>query len=75
MTTTTEKAAAALELLPEEMRGPAVAYLLVQAEKFCTLKQLVTEGMDDVASRRVSEWNFQDFLREARALQLKSSSE
>jgi hypothetical protein len=75
MTTTTEKAAAALELLPEEMREPAVAYLIEQAEKFRTLKQLVTEGMDDVASRRVSEWNFQDFLREARALQLKSSSE
>ena len=75
MTTTTEKAAAALELLPEEMREPAVAYLIEQAEKFRTLKQLVTEGMDDVASGRVSEWNFQDFLREARALQLKSSSE
>ena len=75
MTTTTEKAAAALELLHEEMREPAVAYLIEQAEKFRTLKQLVTEGMDDVASRRVSEWNFQDFLREARALQLKSSSE
>jgi len=75
MTTTTEKAAAALELLPEEMREPAVAYLIEQAEKFRTLKQLVTEGMDDVAARRVSEWNFQDFLREARALRLKSSSE
>jgi hypothetical protein len=73
MTTTTEKAAAALELLPEEMRGPAVAYLLVQAEKFCTLKQLVAEGMDDIAAGRVSEWNFQDFLRETRALQVKSS--
>jgi hypothetical protein len=55
------------------MRGPAVAYLLVQAEKFCTLKQLVAEGMDDIAAGRVSEWNFQDFLRETRALQVKSS--
>ncbi|MET0633269.1 MAG: hypothetical protein ABWY47_18325 [Xanthobacteraceae bacterium] len=73
MTKTTEKAAAALELLPEEMREPAVAYLLEQAEKFCTLKQLVTEGMDDIAAGRVSEWNFQDFLRETRALQVKSS--
>jgi len=34
MKTTTEKAAAALELLPEEMREPAVQYLLEQAEKF-----------------------------------------
>ena len=73
MTKTTEKAAAALELLPEEMREPAVAYLLEQAEKFFTLKQLVTEGMDDIAAGRVSEWNFQDFLRETRALQVKSS--
>ena len=64
--TTTEKAAAALELLPEEMREPAVRYLLEQAEKFRVLKELVAEGMDDVARARVSEWNFDDFLREAR---------
>ena len=66
--TTTDKAAAALELLPEEMREPAVRYLLEQAEKFRVLKELVAEGMDDVASTRVSEWNFEDFLREARTL-------
>jgi hypothetical protein len=64
--TTTEKAAAALELLPEEMREPAVAYLLEQAEKFRVLKELVAEGMDDVAAGRISEWNFKDFLHEAR---------
>jgi hypothetical protein len=34
MKTTSEKAAAALDLLPEEMREPAIAYLLEQAEKF-----------------------------------------
>jgi hypothetical protein len=66
MTTTTEKAAAALDLLPEEMREPAVAYLLEQAEKFRVLKDLVGEGMADLEAGRVSEWNFQDFLREAR---------
>jgi hypothetical protein len=33
MTSTTEKAVAALEMLPEELREPAVAYLLEQAEK------------------------------------------
>jgi hypothetical protein len=66
MTTTTEKAAAALDLLPEEMREPAVAYLLEQAEKFRVLKDLVADGMADVEAGRVSEWNFQDFLREAR---------
>jgi hypothetical protein len=66
MTTTTEKAAAAPELLPEEMREPAVAYLIEQAEKFRVLKELVAEGMADVEAGRVSEWNFQDFLNKAR---------
>jgi hypothetical protein len=67
MTTTTEKAAAALDLLPEEMREPAVQYLLEQAEKFRILTEHVAQGMDDVAAGRVSDWNFQDFLRQARS--------
>jgi predicted transcriptional regulator len=67
MTSTTEKAAAALDLLPEEMREPAVAYLLEQAEKYRALKELIKEGMDDIAAGRVTEWNFEEFLREARA--------
>jgi hypothetical protein len=66
MTITTEKMAAALDLLPEEMREPAVAYLLVQAEKFRTIKALIAEGMDDIALGRVSRWNLEEFLREAR---------
>jgi hypothetical protein len=70
MPTTTEKAAAALELLPEEMREPAVAYLFEQAEKFRALKEMLAEGLQDVTSGRVSEWNFQEFLREARARRL-----
>ena len=71
MSKTSEKAAAALDLLPEEMREPAVAYLLEQAEKFRLLKELVQEGLDDIDAGRVSEWNFGDFLREARSLRLK----
>jgi predicted transcriptional regulator len=66
MKTTTQKAAEALDLLPEDMRGPAVAYLLEQAEKFRVLKQAIDAGMDDIAAGRVSEWKFEDFLREAR---------
>ena len=69
--TTTEKAAEALDLLPEEMREPAVAYLLEQAEKFRVLKELVAEGLDDVVAERVSKWNFEEFLREARTLKIK----
>ncbi len=67
MKSTTERAAAALDLLPEEMREPAVAYRLEQAEKFRALKALIAEGMADVEAGRVSEWDFQDFLRKARA--------
>jgi hypothetical protein len=67
MKSTTERAAAALDLLPEEMREPAVAYLLEQAEKFRVLKSLVDEGMTDVQAGNVSEWDFEDFLRKARA--------
>jgi hypothetical protein len=66
MKTTTEKAAEALNLLPEEMREPAVAYLLEQAEKFRVLKEQIAEGRQDVALGRVSEWNFEEFLRQAR---------
>lgn len=65
MASTTEKAAAALELLPEELREPAVAYLLEQAEKFRALQQELELGMQDVRAGRVREWNFEDFLRRA----------
>jgi len=67
MKTTTQRAAEALELLPEEMREPAVAYLLEQAERYRALKDMVADGMDDVAAGRISQWSFADFLREARA--------
>jgi hypothetical protein len=67
MTTTTRKAVEALELLPEEMREPAVAYLLEQAEKFRVLKKLVEEGIEDAEAGNLSEWNFEEFLREARS--------
>jgi len=71
MKTTTEKAAEALNLLPEDMREPAVAYLIEQAEKFRALKEQIAEGIEDVAAGRISEWNFEEFLREARTLKLK----
>ena len=67
MKTTSEKAAEALDLLPEEMRESAVAYLLEQAEKFRMLKEQIAEGLEDVASDRVSKWNFDEFLHQARS--------
>jgi hypothetical protein len=66
MKSTTERAAEALDLLPEELREPAVAHLLEQAEKFRVRRTMIAEGMSDVATGRVSEWNFEDFLRRAR---------
>jgi hypothetical protein len=66
MKTTTEKAAEALELLPEDMRERAVAYLIEQAEKFRVLKQLIDEGVADVEAGNVSEWDFDKFLRGVR---------
>ncbi len=71
MKTTTEKAAAALDLLPEDMRESAVAYLLEPAEKFRALEEQIAEGMEDVAAGRVSEWNFDEFLREAQKSKVK----
>ena len=66
MKSTSERAAEALDLLPEEMREPAVAYILEQAEKYRMLKALIDEGIADVEAGNVSEWNFEVFLREAR---------
>jgi hypothetical protein len=42
------------------------AYLQEQAGKFRVLKDLIAEGMEDVAAGRVSEWNLAEFLRQAR---------
>ena len=69
MSKITEKAAAALELLPEEMREPAVAYLIEQGEKFSALTQEISQGMEDVQGGRVAEWNFAEFLRRSTHLQ------
>lgn len=64
----TERAAAALELLPEELQESTVAYILEQAEKFRALKADLQVGLDDEVAGRVRPWNFEDFLRRAREL-------
>lgn len=64
MKTTAERATEALEILPEDIRERAVAYLVEQAEKFRVLKQLIAEGVADVDAGNVSDWNFEEFLRE-----------
>jgi hypothetical protein len=65
MMTIKEKAAAALDLLPQELQETAVAYLVEQAEKYQALKKLIAEGDEDIKAGRVVEWNLSDFLRKA----------
>ena len=64
----TERAAAALDQLPEELQESTVAYILEQAEKYRLLKADVQLGLDDEAAGRVRPWDFADFLRRAREL-------
>jgi predicted transcriptional regulator len=75
MKTTTEKAAEALELLPEDMRERAVAYIIEQAEKFQLLKRDIDKGLADIEAGRVREWDFADFLRRAKLTDPESEAE
>ncbi|MCK9918803.1 hypothetical protein MXD81_57725 [Microbacteriaceae bacterium K1510] len=61
----TERAAEALDQLPEEMREPMVAYIFEQAEKFRTLKAEIEKGIASADAGHVREWDFADFLRRA----------
>lgn len=72
MKKTTERAAEALELLPEEMREPAVAFILEQAEKYRVLKSEIDKGLADIEAGRVREWDFADFLRRAKLTDAKA---
>lgn len=62
----TKKAAEALQQLPEELQQKAVAYLLEQGEKYRALKEAIEEGEADIAAGNVSDWNFDEFMTEAR---------
>jgi hypothetical protein len=42
-------------------------FTLEQARKFRALQREIEKGMQDVKAGRVREWNFEDFLRRARA--------
>ena len=62
-----ERAAEALEGLPEEMQERAVVYIFEQAEKYRVLKQLIDEGLADIEAGILSDWDPDEFLREVRA--------
>ena len=70
-----ERAAEALELLPEEMQERVVAYIFEQAEKFRVLKMEIDKGLADVEAGRVRDWDFADFLRRAKLGEPKSKAE
>jgi hypothetical protein len=72
MKSTTKKPAEALDLLPEELREPAVAFLLEQAEKFRVLKKDLDKGLADIEAGHVRERDFADFLRRAELSEPKS---
>lgn len=72
MKTFTQRAAEALDSLPEHMREPMVAYIFEQAEKFRLLKTDIDKGLADIEAGKVREWNFGDFLRRANLIEPKS---
>lgn len=74
MSTFAERAAAALELLPEEMQEAAVAYLIEQGEKFRVLEALIQEGIDDVEAGRVSDFDMDEIRALAREMADKSAA-
>ena len=63
-----ERAAAALELLPEELQERAVAYLLEEADKLAALRYEISLGMADVEAGRVVDWEPNMFLDEINAI-------
>jgi hypothetical protein len=67
-----QRAAEALALLPESMQEQAVAYLYEQGEKLRVLRELIQEGSDDAAAGRVTNWNLDEFLKEARDIAAKA---
>ncbi|MBB1090253.1 hypothetical protein [Rhodopseudomonas pseudopalustris] len=67
MTSTIDKAVEALEMMPDDMREHAVAYLVEKAEKFRALKAAVDEGIADAEAGRVVPWDPEDYLRRARS--------
>lgn len=64
---TQDEALRALEALPAEMRDRALARLKDEAEKLRVLQSLVQEGLDDVATGRVVDWDVTEFLAEMEA--------
>ena len=57
-----ERAAAALELLPEELQERAVAFFLDEVDKLAELKREIALGMADVEAGRTLPWDPQRYI-------------
>ena len=57
-----ERAAAALERLPEDMQERAVSFFLEEADKLSALKREIALGMADIEAGRVIPWDPQRYL-------------
>lgn len=56
-----ERAAAALEQLPDELQERAVSFFLEEVDKLAELKRAIALGMADVEAGRVVPWDPQKF--------------
>lgn len=63
-----ERAAAALERLPEDMQERAIAFLLEEADKLAALKTEIALGLADLDTGRVVSWDPQMFTNEIEAI-------
>jgi predicted transcriptional regulator len=62
-----DRAIAAIEMFPEEMREHVISHIAEQAEKLRTLRELVAEGLADVEAGRLVDWDPDAFLAEMKA--------
>lgn len=63
-----ERAAAALERLPEDMQERVVAYILEEADKLEWLREQVALGIADVEAGRVVDWDADMFRDQIEAV-------
>ena len=63
-----ERAAAALERLPEDLQERAVAFFLEEADRLAALRRDIAAGLADVEAGRVVPWNPDMFQRRIDAI-------
>ena len=74
MRTIPDRAIAALEALPEEIRERAVEYLEQQAENLAIIRAMVAEAEADIAAGRVGPLDMDDVVARARRMAAANSA-